>query len=257
MSIDFFTLVAQIINLIILLFLLRKFLYLPVLKAVDERQKFIEGELKKAASSHKKAVELEQECQRQMAEIEIERQKILAQTKFEAGELANRLSNEAKAEFEAAKKQWKSKLKSEQKTFDLAIQNLVVEHFNTFAADALKQMADIGLNDLIIEKFKEEIAGLPVRKKQSFAAAYRQKKEILVQSAKRLSAEQQRGLEQFLREEFALSAEIKFKFAVDGRLVCGIALWAEEQLISWNLASYLTTFEKNMKQEVSELVNRG
>ena len=41
MSIDLFTFFAQIFNLLLLLYLLRRFLYLPVLKAVDERQKFI------------------------------------------------------------------------------------------------------------------------------------------------------------------------------------------------------------------------
>ena len=38
MGIDLFTLIAQIINLVILLYLLRRFLYIPVLKAVEQRQ---------------------------------------------------------------------------------------------------------------------------------------------------------------------------------------------------------------------------
>ena len=38
MGIDTFTLVAQIINLVILIWLLKRFLYTPILKAVDARQ---------------------------------------------------------------------------------------------------------------------------------------------------------------------------------------------------------------------------
>ena len=70
MQIDWWTFAAQIINLIILLFLLRKFLYIPVLKAVDARQKLIADELRKAADEHKKAARLTRECERRTAEIE-------------------------------------------------------------------------------------------------------------------------------------------------------------------------------------------
>ena len=58
MSIDFFTFVAQIINLLILLFLLRKFLYLPILRVLEERKALLESEYKVAEIARKKAENL-------------------------------------------------------------------------------------------------------------------------------------------------------------------------------------------------------
>lgn len=257
MNIDFFTFAAQILNLIILLFLLRKFLYVPVLKAVDERQKFIEQELLRAENAHKKALKLEQQCQQRMAEIEEQKQDVLLKTHNEAAELAVRLSAEAQRQFEAAKVQWKNRLKAEQRTFELAVQNLIIDHFKTFATDALKQMADISLNDLVVEKLQEKIKALSARKKEEFATAYQRQTEINVQSAQKLKAENQQELKIFLTQQFVLPDGIKFRFTVNPELVCGVAVQAQEQLISWNLAAYLEDFQKNMDNEVSQLVNRG
>ena len=257
MSIDLFTFFAQMFNLLLLLYLLRRFLYLPVLKAVDERQKFIERELKKAASSHKEALRLEAECKQKMAEIDAQRQDILSQTRSEAAVLAEKLANEAKAQFEADKSQWKQRLAGEQKTFELAMQDLILEHFNKLADGALKQMADVSLNDLMIDKLKEKISALPVRKKQEFAAVYQNKKQLIVRSAQKISVEQKQELKDFLRAQLELPEETKFKFEVDKKLVCGVALQADEQLIDWNLASYMNEFQKNMQNDVQQLINRG
>ena len=257
MSIDLFTFFAQMFNLLLLLYLLRRFLYLPVLKAVDERQKFIERELKKAASSHKEALRLEAECKQKMAEIDAQKQDILSQTRAEAAVLAEKLANEAKAQFEADKSQWKQRLAGEQKTFELAMQNLIWEHFNKLADGALKQMADVSLNDLMIDKLKEKISAWPVRKKQEFAAAYQNKKQLFVRSAQKISAEQKQKVKDFLRVQLELPEDTKFKFEVDKKLVCGVALQADEQLIDWNLASYMNEFQKNMQNDVQQLINRG
>ncbi len=257
MSIDLFTFFAQMFNLLLLLYLLRRFLYLPVLKAVDERQKFIERELKKTASSHKEALRLEAGCKQKMAEIDAQKQNILSQTRAEAAVLAEKLANEAKAQFETDKSQWKQRLAGEQKTFELAMQNLILEHFNKLADGALKQMADVSLNDLMIDKLKEKISALSVRKKQEFAAAYQNKKQLFVRSAQKISAEQKQKIKDFLRVQLELPEETKFKFEVDKKLVCGVALQADEQLIDWNLAGYMNEFQKNMQNDVQQLINRG
>lgn len=257
MSIDFFTFFAQMFNLLLLLYLLRRFLYLPVLKAVDERQKFIERELKKAASSHKAALQMETECKRKMSEIDMQKQEILAQTRKDALLLSEKLSDEAKAQLEADKLLWKQRLEADKNTFNLAMQNLIVEHFNRLADSALRQMADVSLNDLMLTKLKEKIENLPFRKKQEFKAAYQNKKQLIVRSAQKILPEQRQKFEEFLLGQFELSKETKFKFEIDKKLVCGVSLQAEEQLIEWNLAAYLTEFQKNMENDVQQLVNKG
>ncbi|MEO6949003.1 MAG: hypothetical protein ABI123_05190, partial [Ginsengibacter sp.] len=48
MKIDWFTVIAQVINFLILVWLLKKFLYKPILNAINEREKKIRDQLKDA-----------------------------------------------------------------------------------------------------------------------------------------------------------------------------------------------------------------
>src|SRR5690554_682746 len=49
MDIDWFTVIAQLVNFLILVWLLQRFLYKPVLNAIDEREKKIASQLEDAA----------------------------------------------------------------------------------------------------------------------------------------------------------------------------------------------------------------
>ena len=48
MQINWFTVIAQILNFLILVWLLKRFLYKPILNAIDEREKKIASQLKDA-----------------------------------------------------------------------------------------------------------------------------------------------------------------------------------------------------------------
>lgn len=252
MSIDFFTFAAQILNLIILLFLLRKFLYLPVLKAVSERQAFIERELKKAALAREKAQKLEGECQQKMANLEIERQQILTQAREQAQKLEKELTDKAREDFEKSRERWQKKLESEQKSFETTTQNRVAENFGIFAATAVKQLADANLSELVINKFKNKMATLSKKKKEEFIAAYKQKSLLTVSSAQKLSPAERHSLESFLRERLDVDPKVKIKFLTDSKLLCGIKIQAEEQEISWNLETYLEMFKKNLDAQTTQ-----
>lgn len=257
MSIDFFTLIAQIFNLLLLLFLLRKFLYLPVLKIVEERQKVIKSELQKAADEHARALKLSKECSAKMADIDRQRQVILDQTQEHAQELAQKLAAEAHKEYENARLQWKNKLLAEQKTLELALQNLVVEHFDAFARSALEQMADLSLHALIVEKFKQKIETLDDEEKKQIAAALKTDRQIKILSALPLNDSLQKDLTHFMHNSLQVDRSAEITFAQDSALICGIALRVRDQMISWNLASYMENFHKQMSDQLENLLNRG
>ncbi|MBR1600649.1 MAG: hypothetical protein IJ677_03635, partial [Alphaproteobacteria bacterium] len=168
MSIDWFTLIAQIFNLLILLFLLRRFLYLPVLKAVEARQKFIAEELSKAEQSRIKAQKAEKLSQQKIQEIEHEKQKILANVYREAEKLAADLREQAESQYHKSEQEWKIHLQSQQNNFNAALQIMIAEHFNKFAETVLRQMANSDLNEWVIKQFMQKIKYLPDNEKKKF-----------------------------------------------------------------------------------------
>lgn len=81
-----YLLAAQIINFAVLLFLLKKFLYGPILKVLDERKKKIAASLKSA-----------EEIEKRLAASSAEQERILDTAKKEASQLVTESKQEAKS----------------------------------------------------------------------------------------------------------------------------------------------------------------
>lgn len=70
-------LLAQIVNFLILLFILRKFMYGPLLKILDQRRKKISDGLKNAEQIEKRLLALEEEREKRIKEAISESKKIV------------------------------------------------------------------------------------------------------------------------------------------------------------------------------------
>jgi F-type H+-transporting ATPase subunit b len=95
-GVDWPSLLAQVVNFAILVFILSKFVYRPMLKIIDERRSIIASSLKKA-----------EEIDRRRELLDADRVKILRKADEEAGALLARAKTEAEAmrtEIEAAAK---------------------------------------------------------------------------------------------------------------------------------------------------------
>lgn len=257
MSIDWFTLIAQIINLLILLFLLRKFLYLPVLKAVEIRQKLIADELKKAEQSRLKAEKAEALSLQKVKDIENAKQQILADAQREAVKLAADMRQDAQNQYIASKEQWQQRLQNEQKNFDISVQKLTAEHFNRFADKAFRQMADEDLNVWTVKQFMQKIKNMPDKELSELQDNFHSQNSLQIQSALELNDQLRAELEDLLREHCRLSAQTKFVYQINRELVCGIVVQAEEYMIEWSFNTYLEEFKQTMANEINRLIARG
>lgn len=80
-------LLAQIVNFVILLFLLKKFAYKPIMKVLDERKYKIETGLKQAEEVEKKLAETEKKQKEIIGNAERESTKIIEEAKNAAKKL--------------------------------------------------------------------------------------------------------------------------------------------------------------------------
>ncbi len=76
-------LAAQVVNFLILLFILKKFLYKPILSVLDERKKRIEESLKNAQEIEKRLLQTEEDRQKILAKATAQTQKMMDETKKE------------------------------------------------------------------------------------------------------------------------------------------------------------------------------
>ncbi len=80
-------LLAQIVNFLILLFLLKKFLYGPIVKVLDQRRDTIADSLKNAEEIETKLAKTEEEYEKRIAKASAESRKIIDEATKSASEI--------------------------------------------------------------------------------------------------------------------------------------------------------------------------
>ena len=96
MLIDWFTVGAQVLNFIILVWLLKRYLYKPILDAVDAREKRIAAELSDADAKRAEAKKERDEFHQKNETFDQQRAALLSKATQEAGAERQRLLDEAR-----------------------------------------------------------------------------------------------------------------------------------------------------------------
>jgi F-type H+-transporting ATPase subunit b len=100
LGIDWKLLVAQIINFLVLLFVLWKFAYGPIVAMLEKRQKKIEQGLKDAEKSHKKLLESAEKEKEVLRQARTEAKEIVEKAKEQAERSRSEMAVEAKTQAE-------------------------------------------------------------------------------------------------------------------------------------------------------------
>jgi len=142
LGINLYVLIAQIVNIVILFFVLRALLFDRFLEMMEERKQRIQQGLEEADRAQERAWEAERVYQERMEEIEREREAIISEAKEEAKQLreemlaqahaeaeeeAQRIVAERRAAFEAERRETIADIRSEMASLVMAATRKVVE----------------------------------------------------------------------------------------------------------------------------------
>jgi len=105
--------IAQVVNFAIVLLVLYKFAYKPILKMLNDRTKKIEKGLKDAEDANKKITELENRDKEMLVEAKKETQKIIASAENTAKKNKDEIIAEAKSQAEKILQEAKKKIEDE------------------------------------------------------------------------------------------------------------------------------------------------
>jgi len=250
MLIDWFTVGAQIVNFLILVWLLKHFLYKPILDAIDAREKRIASEL---ADADKKKAEAEKErtdFEDKNKAFDQQRSALLGKAADEAKAERERLIDEAKKDAETLRVTKADALRGDQTRLGNEITLLAEKEVFAIARKALADLATVSLEERVGEVFTRRLRELDPKAKELLGAALKNSTQpAMVRSAFDLPNEQKAAIQNALNETF--SAAVRIKFEDSREVICGIELTANGQKVAWSIASYLTEFSK----KVSDLVD--
>src|SRR5580704_15056747 len=145
MLIDWFTVGAQALNFLILVWLMKRYLYKPILNAIDEREKRIAAELANADAKKAEAQKERAEYQRKNAEFDQQRAALLSKATAEAEAERQRLLDEARKTAEALREKQQETLRNEEKSLHQAVVQRTQHEVFAIARKALADLATTGL----------------------------------------------------------------------------------------------------------------
>lgn len=239
MELSWSSLILEIINFLVLIWILKHFFYAPIQKTILNRKKMVQDKLENAEKLNSEATQLQKKYENRLAEWQQEKDKM-------------------KKDVEQTMEEWKSeevvtfekKLKDKQETFFSREQQKSAEVSEKnakkafllagkFSANLLKSFADEHLEKNIIEQMIEDLNNLPTEQVNLFANLTEQN-QVVVQSAYPMNKQQQQNLVQTMEQ--LVHKKLSFDFTENPELFAGLTLQIGSIVLQANLCNELKFF---------------
>ena len=171
MPIDWFTVVAQAINFLILVWLLKRFLYKPILHAIDEREKGIATQLAEAEAKKAEAQKERDDFQHKNEAFDQERAALLKKATDEAKAERQRLLDEARKDADSLRAKRQDALRNEQRNLSQEIIRWTQKEVFAITRKTLADLATTSLEERMGEVFVHRLRALTGAAKEQLAAA--------------------------------------------------------------------------------------
>ena len=247
MLIDWFTVVAQAVNFLILVWLLKRFLYKPILNAIDVREKRIAAELADADARKAEAGLEREEYQRKNEEFDQRRAALLNKATNEAVAERQRLLDDARKDSEALRAKLQDGLRSEYQVLREEIARRAQAEAFAIARKALADLAGSSLEERMVDVFVRRLRDLDSAEKERLASLLKSSPNaVLVRSAFDIPLAQRALIEGAIKETLGIETQVRFEVVPD--LIGGIELTMQGQKVAWSIADYLASLEKGVNE---------
>ncbi len=238
MLIDWFTVGAQVLNFVVLVWLMKRFLYQPVLDAIAAREKRIADQIADAAAKQAQAAAERKAFEDKNTAFDQQRAALLRQATADAEAEGLRLADAAQQAAAALAAQRQQALATQAAHLQQLIADRAAREVFAVARKTLADLADVALEERMVAVFLKRLHDLPADAKGPLAAALRQGAEpARVRSHFALPADQQAAIQNAIN--VCCSADVPLRFETAADAVCGIELLADGQKLAWTISEYL------------------
>ena len=255
MLIDWFTVAAQAINFLILVWLLRRFLYRPVLATIEAREKMIATQLAEAADRKAQAQKEGEDFRRRSDALDQQRENLLRKATDEADAARQRLLDAARKDAEALRSKLIDAVRNEREVLNRQIVERTQEEVFAIARKTLADLAGMSLEDRMTEVFLDHLRQECDERRTALPTAAPRKALMsmlpgspdapaLVRSAFELSPARRVEIENIVKGYLGQGVTVRFETAPD--LVAGIELTRDGRKLGWSVTDYLTSLSRNV-----------
>ncbi len=244
MLIDWFTVTAQALNFLVLVWLLTRYLYKPVLAAIDAREKQITLAVTDAAAERRVAGEERAALAAKEAALEADRAALANAAAETAAAERDRLLAQARAEVQQLRAQLLAALQDDQTRLNQEISRLATQEVLAIVRKTLAEMAGAPLEEQMILLLAKHLHALEEPAKATLREAFGHASEAMVRSSFEMPEAPRALISDMIHQE--LSAAIAIRFETSTETLCGIELSAGGQKLAWSFAESLYALEQKI-----------
>ena len=244
MIIDWYTVGFQVINFLVLVFLLRRFLYGPIIEMMEAREMKIARREDVAAAKASEAEDEARAYQQKVAELNSRDEELLAEAKLGADNERRMLLEATRSEVDETRKRWHQEVYREQESFMLELRSRVGRQACLIARQCLQDLADIKLETMIWDVFLQKLGQLSPEEFTRLQEAFSREKQVLLSSSFKPAEERLQGVSAFLKEHYGQNVQLTHQ--VNSELICGVELEVGGYRVAWSVDEYLEGVEKEI-----------
>jgi F-type H+-transporting ATPase subunit b len=235
------TFVLEIINFLVLIWILKRFLYKPVMDAIAQRKAAIEKALADGKLLQSNAQVLKEQYENRLGDWEREKEKARTRLLDEIKTERVRLMAGLQASLEQERE--KNQILEQRRIDELrrGIEEEAMAQGGRFAARLLTRLAGPDLEAKIVDLVLEDLSHLPDEKRQTICTAYREaESRVLVASAFSLGKMQRDALMKAMSQ--LIGQDVSCELSQDHHLVCGLRITIGPWVLRANLKDEMGSF---------------
>lgn len=249
MLIDWTTVAFQLFNFLLLVVLLKRFLYGPITRAMDRREADLAEIRAEALRTRAEAETTLADYRNRRRELEEQRAELLRQATEEAEARRRELLSQARAEAEAQRDQWRQALHSQQREFLAELQQRSVTGVLTLARRALAELTDETLEKTLARMLLTRLRELPEPDQARFLAAARSGR-LVARGGFAADEDLRHNLEQALGDKIGAPVELAWEESPEATL--DIEIVGDGRRLAWGVSGYLEEVRERVRKLFDE-----
>jgi len=243
---------AQIVNLLILAALLKRFLYGPIVAAMTAREKRIASQMAAAQQKRQEAEQEEASLRQKIRNIEEQRQEMLAQAEGEAQAHKQKLFGQAREEVAQVRQKWVESVQWQKEAFLENLKQRLVQEIFAICRRVLQELGNLEVEQRLLEVFLERLQQLAPTERQALHDSLQEAGgELHVTTAFALTPETQEKVTAQVQDLFGQG--LALRFTTSAELLAGIEMLTSSRKIAWSMGNYLDTLEEDLSQAFEEI----
>ncbi|MDQ2088940.1 F0F1 ATP synthase subunit B family protein [Marimonas arenosa] len=238
MQIDWLTVAAQIANFLVLVWLLNRFLYGPVTRAMQAREEGIEARLDEARQTREAAEAEADRLREKHREFDTRREDMLNEVRGEVEALREELEHDLQEKSKAHQHAWKQEVAAGRDDFVRELSQRAGQHIQQTTRAVLNEFTGADLGPQLADRFVEKLENLDDEAlKRLRRLAETRSTEALIESSVPLHGPTRGNVTRALHNLISKEIEVTYRERED--MVFGVRLTIAEQLVEWSAAVWL------------------